>query len=222
MSDVEPRIKPALAYHALTPLYDRVVALTTRERTFKAALLDQAGLRPGQRVVDVGCGTGTLALQAAARWPQLVVVGIDADPAVLALARRKARTATADIRFELGFSHALPLATDGFDRALSSLFFHHLLPAGKQATAGEVWRVLRPGGEFHVADWGRAAGPLSRAAFVAIQLLDGFATTRDAVAGRLPGVLQQAGFDQVVETRRLATVFGTLSLYRATKPERPQ
>ena len=85
-----------------------------------------------------------------------------------------------------------------------------------------MWRVLRPGGEFHVADWGRAAGPLSRAAFVAIQLLDGFATTRDAVAGRLPGVLQQAGFDQVVETRRLATVFGTLSLYRATKPERPQ
>lgn len=221
MNVVEPRIKPALAYHALTLLYDRVVALTTRERTFKSALLDQAGLCPGQRVVDIGCGTGTLALQAAARYAGLLVVGIDADPAVLVLARRKARTAGADIRFEQALSHALPFATEEFDRALSSLFFHHLLPADKQATAREVWRVLRPGGEFHVADWGRAAGPLSRAAFVAIQLLDGFATTLDAVAGRLPGVLQQAGFDQVVETRRLATVFGTLSLYRAAKPERP-
>lgn len=218
MNDPATRIKPALAYHALTPLYDRVAALTTRERRFKADLLRQAQLLADHQVLDVGCGTGTLAMLAAAQCPGARIVGLDADPAILALARRKAGAAGQDITFDEGLSTALPYANERFDRVLSSLFFHHLLPRDKAATAREMLRVLTPGGELHVADWGRAGGPASRAAFFAIQLLDGFETTNDAVAGRLPAVLGAAGFGRVEETERLVTVFGILSLYRAMKP----
>ena len=211
------KLKPALAYHVLTPLYDRVVSLTTRESRFKSELIRQAGLQSGQQVLDVGCGTGTLELMALASCKGVSVAGLDADPAILAIARRKAARTGHSPRFELGLSTALPYPDGRFDRVLSSLLFHHLRPDDKAATAREMLRVLRAGGELHVADWGRAAGPISRLAFVAVQLLDGFETTRDAVAGRLPGLLTQAGFSNVSETRRLFTAFGVLSLYRATK-----
>ncbi len=89
-------------------------------------------------------------------------------------------------------------------------------------TPNEAGRALtdRPAGfkpALAYADWGRAHGPISRAAFFAVQLLDGFETTRDAVAGRLPTVLAQAGFAQVTETRHFIAAFGILYVYRATK-----
>lgn len=210
-------IKPALRFHALTPLYDRVVALTTRERIFKRALLDQAAIEPGQQVLDVGCGTGTLAIAAQRRHPGVQVSALDADPAVLGIAADKARRAGVDIAFELGRSSALPYADERFDRVLSSLFFHHLSWGDKLLTARQMHRVLRPAGELHVADWGRAGGLTSRTAFLAIQLLDGFDTTTDNVAGMLPILFGSAGFRHVEETRRIPTVFGIVSLYRAVK-----
>lgn len=217
MTDRSAGFKPALAYHVLTPLYDRVVALTVREQAFKPALVAQASIQPGHDVLDVGCGTGTLALLAAATCPQARVTGLDADPTILALARRKAAGAAVSVRFDQGLSTDLPYGDGSFDRAMTSLFFHHLAPANKETTARQMHRVLRVGGQLHVADWGRARGPISRTAFFAIQLLDGFETTRDAVAGRLPSVLAQAGFAQVADTRCFITAFGILSLYRATK-----
>lgn len=210
-------ITPALGFHMLTPLYDRVVAMTTRERTFKRALLDQAAIEPGQHVLDVGCGTGTLAIAAQRRRPGVQVSGLDADPTVLAIAARKARDAGADIAFALGRSSSLPYADERFDRVLSSLFFHHLSWGDKLLTAREMHRVLRPSGELHVADWGRAGGLASRTAFLAVQLLDGFDTTSDNVAGLLPVLFGSAGFRQVEETRRFPTAFGIVSLYRAVK-----
>jgi SAM-dependent methyltransferase len=92
-SSGEPYI-PALRFRWLTAVYDPVVALTTRERTFKHRLLSQAQIEPGMRVLDLGCGTGTLAVWLKQRTPAAEVVGLDADPAVLALARRKATRPT--------------------------------------------------------------------------------------------------------------------------------
>lgn len=210
---------PALGFHALTPLYDLVVALTTRERTFKRALLEQAAIRSDHVVLDVGCGTGTLAIAALRRQPGVQMSALDADPAILAIARRKARHAGANIDFQVGRSSALPYADERFDRVLSSLFFHHLTWGDKLLTAREMHRVLRPGGEMHVADWGRAGGLVSRTAFLAIQLLDGFDTTSDNVAGLLPVLFASAGFRQVEEARRITTALGVVSLYRAVKCE---
>ncbi|MFA5939933.1 MAG: class I SAM-dependent methyltransferase [Sinimarinibacterium sp.] len=206
---------PALGYRWLTGLYDPVVALTTRERTFKSALLAQARLAPNQQVLDLACGSGTLALMALAREPGLAITGVDGDPAMLAQARRKAEVVGASLSLDEGLADRLPYADASFDRVLSSLFFHHLDRGTKLAALREAHRVLKPGGELHIADWGRAANPLMRAAFVGIQLLDGFATTADSVAGLLPELMRTAGFANVQETRRFSTVFGTMSLYSA-------
>jgi ubiquinone/menaquinone biosynthesis C-methylase UbiE len=211
------RYVPALGFRALTPLYDAVVRFTTREHTFKQALLDQAGLASGQEALDLACGTGTLTVWAGQRVPGLRLAGLDGDPEMLARARAKADAAGLNIAFDEGFSTSLPFPDGRFDRVLSSLFFHHLDRDSKRRTFAQVFRVLKPGGELHVADWGRAANPLMRAAFVSIQLLDGFDNTADNVSGLLPGMMQAAGFGEIAETRRFSTIWGTLSLYRASK-----
>lgn len=218
MNETRERYVPALGFHALTPLYDAVVRLTTRERTFKTALLQQADLRPGHTVLDLACGTGTLALAAKRRQPRAEIVGLDGDAAMLDRARAKAARAGAAIRFEQGLSHELPYADASFDRVLCSLFFHHLGRAAKRRAFAELHRVLKPGGALHAADWGEARDLPMRLAYYGIQLLDGFANTADNVQGLLPGLMRQAGFAPVRETRRFPTMWGTMALYAAEKP----
>jgi SAM-dependent methyltransferase len=214
----EPSFVPALGYHVLTPLYDVVVGATTRERSFKEALIQQASLAPGQRVLDLASGTGTLAIWLKRHQPLLDITGVDVDPAVLAIASRKAKTANLDIHFERAPSYDLPYPAAHFDRVVSSLFFHHLPWQDKLRTSRELVRVLKPGGELHVADWGRATNFVMRGLFLVIQCLDGFETTRDNAAGRLVQLFEQAGFADVAERRTFSTLYGTMALYRAVKP----
>ncbi len=215
----DPDYVPALGYHFLTPFYDAVVGATTRERSFKEALIRQARFEPGQRVLDVASGTGTLAIWIKRHQPLLDITGVDLDSAVLAIASRKAKGASLDIRFERAPAYKLPYPTAHFDRVVSSLFFHHLSWPDKMRTAQELGRVLKPGGELHVADWGRARNFLMRGLFLTIQCLDGFETTRDNVAGRLVELFAQAGFVDVAECQTFNTIFGTMTLYRAAKLE---
>lgn len=217
MSAGKEKFTPALAYDWLTGLFDPAVRLTARETTFKTALLEQAELQPGMRVLDIGCGTGTLLLMAWRRQQAAELIGLDADAAILRRARTKADSIGAGIHVDRGMSDHLPYDDACFDRVLSSLFFHHLTRAGKLATLAEIKRVLKPGASVHIADWGEARNPLARAAFLPVQLLDGFETTADNVRGMLPRLLEDSGFVQVDETKRFATVFGVLSLYRAMK-----
>jgi ubiquinone/menaquinone biosynthesis C-methylase UbiE len=208
---------PALRFSALTRIYDPVVALTSRERRFKELLVEQAAPAPGQRILDLGCGTGTLAIQMKLREPDAEVVGLDADPAMLSQAREKAERAGVELTLTEGFSNELPFEDGSFDRVLSTLFFHHLDPDPKRQTAREIARVLRKGGELHVADWGKPSDPVMAAAFLGIRLLDGFENTADNVHGELPRIFQDAGLDAAEETNRLRTPLGTLALYRAER-----
>jgi ubiquinone/menaquinone biosynthesis C-methylase UbiE len=209
---------PALGYHWLTPLYDIVVRATTREHRFKQALIWQACLAPGQRVLDLASGTGTLAIWIKRHEPLLEITGVDIDPVILARAARKAKSANAAVNFIHALSHELPYPAAHFDRVVSSLFFHHLTWQDKMRTATELLRVLRPGGELHVADWGRPANLVMRGLFLMIQCLDGFETTRDNVADRLVALFEQAGFTDVSERQTFSTIYGTMALYRAVKP----
>ena len=209
---------PALRYKRLTPLFDAVVAPLTRERTFKERLLDRARLSTGEDVLDLACGTGTLAIAAARATPGARVVGVDADPVVLTKARAKARRAGVDLAFDQALSTALPYENGSFDVVLSSLFFHHLDDEAKAASGAEILRILRPGGRLVVGDVGRPHGAVMRLAVLAtVQLLDGVATTSSNVAGRLPGVLTGAGLRDVVVTDRLRTPTGTLEIINATR-----
>lgn len=211
--DGEDGYIPALRFHALTGVFDRLIQLTMRDEGFKSRLLDQAGIGPGVRALDLGCGTGTLAVLAAGRGAD--VTGLDADAAALRLAREK--VGSLSVTLVEGLSTEVELPAESFDVVLSSLFFHHLTAEAKRTTMRRAHGWLRPGGSVHIADWGRAANPLMRGLFYGVQALDGFETTTDNVRGLLPTMLVEAGFESVEETRTESTVFGTLSFYRGVR-----
>lgn len=218
LSEVPEPFVPALGRDWLTKMYDPVVRLTTREHLFKRRLLDTADLRAARSLLDVGCGTGTLAIAAARAHPELNVTGVDADPRILRIARAKAASAQVDVTFAQASADRLPISDAAFDRVLSSLFFHHLGIAMKRRAAAEMLRVLTPDGELHVADWSVPTNVLMRALFVPVQILDGFENTNDNIRGALLAVFKDAGFEQPAKRGQLSTMFGTLAWYRAHKP----
>jgi ubiquinone/menaquinone biosynthesis C-methylase UbiE len=209
---------PAVRFDFLTPVFDVFVKGTTRERAFKQRLLDQARLESGLDVLDLGSGSGTLALWAKQREPGLRIRGLDGDPAIIAQAVRKAERAGLDIPFDEGFSYDLPYEDASFDRVLSSLFFHHLVLGDKERTIAEVVRVLRPGGELHVADWGEPRSLPAKLGAAAIRKFDGDEPTRDNLAGRLPELFEAGGLVDARERDRVAAPLGVVSLYSARRP----
>lgn len=207
---------PALSFDFLTPLYDPVVALTSREKSFKPKLIRQAMLHPGERALDLGCGTATLTIGLKQAYPEAEVFGLDGDARILEIAHRKAEKANAAINLEEGLSFEMPYGDEYFNSVVSSLFFHHLTPENKQKTLAEVFRVLKPGGRLHVADWGKPANFLMKIVSLPVEWLDG-ATTKDSFQGMLPELMTNAGFMNVAETGSLNTVFGTIRLHKAEK-----
>jgi ubiquinone/menaquinone biosynthesis C-methylase UbiE len=139
--------------------YDLVVGLLSRMAGGKwspaRAALELAGLAPGEKVLDVGCGTGTLALAAREQvGAQGEVHGIDADLEMIAVARRKAGKAGVDLDFQVGLIEDIPFPDDQFDVVLSSLMIHHLPGEDlKRRGFAEIRRVLRPGGRLLVVDF---------------------------------------------------------------------
>lgn len=206
---------PALLVRWLTPVYDLFARLLLPEKRFKQDLIRMARISPGHRVLDMGAGTGTLAIMVKEDQPEAKVTGIDADPDILYIARRKASQAGCEVDFEPGNITALPFADEAFDRVLSTLVFSLLKREEKVRAIHEAYRVLKPGGEFHIADfgrphtrWGRRVAPRMRRFEPIIDNLDGL----------LPVMFREAGFIQVAEPRRYATVFGTISILSGHKP----
>ena len=144
---------PALKYHTLTRFYDVIVRLTTREGIFKRKLVELAAPQAGEHILDVGCGTGTLTQLFTQREPNLHIMGLDADPVQLKLARKKLAASDSKITLQQGYAQQLPLDSQTFDIVVSSLFFHHLTTHQKREALAEILRVLKPGGRLSIADW---------------------------------------------------------------------
>jgi SAM-dependent methyltransferase len=115
-------------------------------------------------------------------------------------------------------SYELPYDDASFDRVLSSLFFHHLILRDKERTIAEVARVLKAGGELHVADWGEPRSVPAKLGALAIRKFDGDAPTRDNLAGRLPELFEAGGLVDARERARVAAPLGVVSLYSARRP----
>lgn len=209
---------PALKYHWLTRFYDPLLEWGMQEKKMKLQLVHQASLQSGQQVMDLACGTGTLALLLQQSQPGVHVIGLDADPEVLAIAKEKVKKQPVDpICFQEGFSDQLPFSTNRFHHVFTSLFIHHLTLEKKKDTFEEVYRVLKSGGQFHIVDFEKPQNGLMRAAFLPVQLLDGFETTSPHVKGVILNLMKETGFAAIEETRRFSTILGTMRAYRAFK-----
>ncbi|MGV0624804.1 class I SAM-dependent methyltransferase [Mycolicibacter minnesotensis] len=207
---------PALGRLAPARFFDYVVAMT-RERLWRGLTVMHLAPRPGEEILDVGCGTGSLALLAARVEPQAKVVGLDPDPEILAVAREK--DVDGQVRWLLGMGDALVESVDAesMDAVMSSLVLHQCPMAVKRAILASMFTVLRPGGRLVIADFGLQRTPLMRLAFRFVQFADGKTDTQPNADGVLPELISAAGFTEVREAEVVATINGTISVYTARK-----
>lgn len=213
--DAESAYIPATRWRIFSRLYDPVLALTMRERRFRALMQQRvsAEVSGGGTSVDVGCGTGTFAIALASQRADAHVIGVDGDPEILALAQGKPGANA--VEWKEGLAQRLPLEDQSADVVTMSLVLHHLLPQDKRKALAEARRVIKPGGRLHIADWGRPRDPLVSALFFIGQAIDGFDRTRDHRAGRLPQFIADAGFSSVERYGCFRTGVGSLDLITA-------
>ena len=207
-----PQYIPALSYRWLTPLYDPFLKWVMREETFKRKLIDQTGIRPGMEVLDLGCGTGTLALMLKQSNPHASITGMDGDPQVLKIARKK--SSRINIQWDEGLASSLPYPDCVFDRVVTSLVIHHLVQDDKRRSFAEIYRVLKPQGQLHILDFGPPHSKLTRLMTLYMRHLEEVADNFDDL---VPQFIIEAGFAFVDETMHFFTVFGPLSLWQAMK-----
>jgi len=210
---------PALGLHALTPLYDPLVRLTLREDALKRRLVERAAVWPGMRVLDLGCGTGTLLHLLAESCPAARLIGVDVDPAILEIAQQKLETAGVDAELRCGRLDEVGIPEASLDRVVTSLVLHHLTTDEKKQTLRTIRRLLRPGGELHIADFGPPHNLLMRAVAFGVRWFDGTERVAANLDGRLPGLLVAAGLADVDASEPLATPFGSLVYLRGRVPQ---
>jgi ubiquinone/menaquinone biosynthesis C-methylase UbiE len=203
-----------MGHDRLLPLYDpfqRLLGMGSVHRQ----LVDQARIQPAQRILDIGCGTGNLAMLIKRLHPDAEVVGIDPDPKALARAQRKAGREALSVQLNRGFAEELPYPDASFDRVLSALMFHHLGPEEKEKTLDEARRVLKPDGSLHLLDFGgeqvRSDGFIARLHHRSERLRDNF-------GDRIPTHMREAGFADPEEVAHRVTIAGRLTYYRASAP----
>jgi ubiquinone/menaquinone biosynthesis C-methylase UbiE len=215
---VSDRYVPAAGRGIFTPLYDTVNAVAMRQGQWRPRLVERAlGAGASPRILDLGCGTGEMALAIAHASPDVKLIGVDGDADVLERAAAKAQAAGVELELHEALADRVPLADASVDCVVSTLMFHHLGPSAKRAALAEARRVLVPGGRLLICDIGRAGDPVMRAAFFAVQLLDGFPNTRAHARGELPKIVLRAGFSDVTVFGRYRTGGGTLELIEASR-----
>jgi ubiquinone/menaquinone biosynthesis C-methylase UbiE len=201
---------PAAGHDLLLPLYDPLTVLLGFAR-IRLGLLQRAKLAPGERVLDVGCGTGTLLVAVLQAHPNVEAIGLDPDPKALARAERKLRRAGVSARLTQGSASAMPFDAGRFGCVLSSFMFHHLDAPTQRAMLSEVHRVLEPGGRLELMDFAgkhaRGHGPLGRFRLMHAGLEE------DVVIASL----QHAGFDDVQIAARDSSWFGPVVHYQAKR-----
>ncbi|MGH3588667.1 MAG: class I SAM-dependent methyltransferase [Pseudonocardia sp.] len=205
---------PALGHPALTPLYAALSGLTRRTlRRF----LRRAGIGPGMTVLDLGCGTGTLVLLIKQAHPTARVVGLDVDPTVLEVARDALARARVDAEVRQGTVETAAFPPGSFDRVVTTFVLHHLTAEGKRSTLAASRRLLRPGGELHVADFGPPHTVLMRLASLSLHAMGGERVAAN-IAGEIPALVREAGFAQVSRVAVASSLLGTVTHWRATVP----
>jgi ubiquinone/menaquinone biosynthesis C-methylase UbiE len=214
MSNTNDEYIPALSYRFLTPFYDFIQKYIVRDIRYKSLLVTQANIQPGHHVLDLGCGTGTLAIMVKQAQPAAEVTGLDADPDMLKVAKYKSAQLKAPVKFDVGFTNKLPYPDESFDRVLSSIMIHHLKTPDKWQTAREVYRVLKPGGQLHIIDFGK---PVTLYGKMLGPFLHKFEEANDNIEGNLPEIFGAPGLKTEV-AGNFWTFFGDQAFLSGEKP----
>ncbi len=207
---------PALRYNWLTKFYDSLLGITFPEKKIKQGLIDQCSFAGSETILDFGVGTATLSIMIKQQYPFMQVTGIDVDEGILQIAEKKIGLG---IQLRLYDGYKIPFPDNTFDKIVSSLVFHHITTINKKDILHELFRVVKPGGELHIADFGKASTLFTKIAFGIFRRMDGEENTRINSRGLLPTFIKEAGFTNVKETQYFNTLFGTIKLISATKNE---
>jgi len=194
------------------PFYDPLTKLLGISG-FHGVLVEQAELQAGFKVLDVGCGTGTLAVSLKRQHPAVDVVALDPDPKALARAARKATRAGVSIQLDRGFADALPYERGTFDRVFSSMMFHHLRRGERESALREIDRVLKSGGRLEFLDLVSAGAGAH--GFLARILHPPKYLDQNADA-RLLELMSRAGFARARRVADRNTIVGPVGFYQAT------
>jgi len=214
----EKDFTPALGNSSFTPLYDAAIGLLTREDTWRSALLEVLQPTSEDRILDVGCGTGSLAVKIKHNSPGSEVHGIDPDASILQIAEKKAKKQSVSITFHQGFLTQETTQTLGrFSAVVSSLVFHQTPMDEKRNLLSVISKLLLSGGKVCIADYGLQRTKLMKTLFRrTVQAIDGVSDTQPNADGCLPILMKDAGFLDVSEVKVIPTATGSISIYSAT------
>ena len=206
LSETRREFLPAAGRDVFLPLYDPMVSFMGAARA-REELIKQANIQPNQRVLDLGCGTGTLVVLLKRKYPAAEIAGVDPDPKALQRAQKKVRRAGVAVQLDEGFADELPYEAGTFDRVLSSFMLHHLEEPEREMTLREVLRVLKPAGTFHLLDFAggedKAPGRLGR-------LVNSHARLEDNSQQRILQLMRRAGFTNAEKVKDGSMLFGLL------------
>lgn len=204
---------PPLNKDWLTPVYDVSCALVGLGRGFKQKVLRAASIPDGATVVDVGCGTGVFADVALESLPSIRMIGIDPDERALRIARKRCSRWGERCRLQKAFAEQIPLPDASADAVFSTLVFHHLPDAVKRTAVFEIRRILKPGGQAVIADFGPTTSPWIRWILQRFEHLEYLAGNLN---GQIPRDMADAGFSNI---RIAATHFPGVTVMIGVKYE---
>lgn len=193
----------------MTRSVDSMTRWVASEALLRAFLMERLGAAAGERILELGCGTGSLAIAIAGGHPPCCVVAVDADRGAVDIAMAREPDG---VRWWPSFAHDLPFADGAFDAVVCALLFHKLSNEEKRESLNETFRVLRPGGRLLLAHWRRSRTP-SRGGSA-----PGAEGAR-AADSAVPELIARAGFQDVSAEGHLAARLGTQAVYRARRPD---
>ncbi|MEK6826172.1 MAG: class I SAM-dependent methyltransferase [Nanoarchaeota archaeon] len=186
---------PAAGFNILTPLFDTLCSIIGLGKEYRKRIIKNLPIEKDKlKILDAGCGTGSLAIELKKLNSRLVLYGIDADSNILDIAKKKAKEKNLSIYYQQGVLEKLPFPNEYFDVVYSSLVLHHLGTREKQEALNEIYRVLRKDGLFLLVDFGKPKNKVM-AIFSLFSVI--FEMGYDNYIGKIPKMLKEAKFKSI-------------------------
>lgn len=191
------KFAPAFICDFFTPFYDFVIEQGGLGKSLQEKIIKYAQIKDRESILDVGCGSGGLVIKIKSIHPNSKVIGVDPDPKILNIARKKVIRNNLDIELLNAWAEKLPFESQSFDVVISSLTFHHLPTQVKKQAMREIYRVMRRNGRFLLADIGKPDSLLWKIKFTLDpeRLFSTGEYMKDNLEGRITSLLKEANFD---------------------------